>query len=72
MVTIGLSLTIPCALFASLFVPSAAAEAITYTSLAGAALVCVGFGLLSMQGFDESKGVDERSPEPAAEPSRDH
>lgn len=60
MVTVGLSLTIPIALLASLFIPSASASAITFTSLAGAALVCVGFAIMGQQGYKESQEKEAR------------
>lgn len=53
--TIGLSLTIPLTLFLTLFIPSASQESITFVSLIGAACVLVGFGLMGMQGYEESK-----------------
>lgn len=60
MVTVGLSLTIPIALLASIFVPSASASAITFTSLSGATLVCAGFAIMGQQGYKESQEKEER------------
>jgi solute carrier family 35 protein F5 len=57
-VTVGLSLTIPCALVGSLFVPSAAVSAITFTSLVGAVLVCLGFTMLGSEGWKKSQEPD--------------
>jgi hypothetical protein len=57
-VTVGLSLCIPCALIGTFFVPSATVDAITLTSLFGAALVCIGFGLLSADGWTKSQEGD--------------
>ncbi|WVQ78806.1 hypothetical protein IAT38_000897 [Cryptococcus sp. DSM 104549] len=56
LVTVGLSLTIPLALIGSLFVPTTAGtESITLWSLGGAALVCVGFGMLGWQEYEKSR-----------------
>jgi predicted DNA repair protein MutK len=75
-VTIGLSLTIPLALVASLFIPSSSADAITPLSLIGAVLVFLAFAILGMQGLAESQGevepdlIEERIEESEAEPTR--
>lgn len=60
-VTVGLSLGIPLALAASLFVPNANVDAITYTTLLGALLVILGFCILGWRGWEESrsKAVEE-------------
>ncbi|WWC60377.1 uncharacterized protein I303_102949 [Kwoniella dejecticola CBS 10117] len=61
LVTIGLSLTIPLALVGSIFIPSSSSGAITVTSLLGAGLVFVGFGMLGLQGYEENVvGEQER------------
>ncbi|WWC68568.1 uncharacterized protein I206_102497 [Kwoniella pini CBS 10737] len=58
LVTIGLSLTIPLALIGSLFIPSSSSGAITITSLFGAGLVFVGFGMLGWQGYEENLNIE--------------
>jgi len=70
-VTVGLSLTIPIALVASLFIPSAAASSITITSVLGAALVCAGFGIMGLQGLKESQSEDAEPEASYEHPDRD-
>ena len=46
------------ALVGSLFIPSSSAAAMTFLSLFGAALVCVGFGMLGWQGWEDVKASE--------------
>ncbi|KAL7418552.1 hypothetical protein Q5752_007010 [Cryptotrichosporon argae] len=61
--TIGLSLTIPLALVISFFAPHSSSEAITPLTIAGAALVCVSFTVLGLQGLEETRQVVEADTE---------